>query len=71
MVILEEKIKRERVTEMLKHLKLVEKESSVYHDSIQLAKQNEISHISFDYVQQIFLPNFPDQPGPIKFFNFV
>ncbi|XP_047125628.1 uncharacterized protein LOC124807619 [Hydra vulgaris] len=64
---LEVEIKRECITEMLEHLKLVEKERSVYHDSIKLAKQNEISHISFDYAQQIFLPNLPDQPGPIYF----
>ena len=45
MINLEVDIKRERVTEMLKHLKLVEKERSICNESIQLAKQNETSHI--------------------------
>ena len=64
---LDDDIKRKRVNEMMQHLKLVEKERSVYHSCIQMAKEKKISHLSFDYAHQIFLPNLPDQPGPIFF----
>ena len=63
-------IEQERVNKIVQHLSLVQQEPSLYLDCIHNAKSdttNSTAHLSFDYAQQVFLPNLPDQPGPIYF----
>ena len=84
MVNLDDDVKVERVKHMSEHLRLVlvQLERAQYNDVIQSAKEAlreaeagscsiDTVHLSFDYAQQVFLPNLPDQPGSINFFNTV
>ena len=70
---LDDDVKEERVRQMSEHLHLVQQERTQYNKLIQSAKDAlhevpcEMMHLSFDYAQQVFLPNLPDQPGPIYF----
>lgn len=63
------------MSQSLAHLQLVKQERQVYTDTIKKCKlalqcspaMPPCTHTSFDFAQQVHVPQLPDQPGPLYF----